>query len=179
MDDDREIQAIAAVNSALKNLSEEERFRVIQWLANKYVQNTQYPKIVDVSRTKSLAGIPESGSEAEEEDAQVQTQTYDTFAEMLDATGADKETERFLVAAYWLQVVGNEVTWKSFEINKLLKDTGNQIESISNPVRALSKAKPALIVQVSKNSTSKGKGSKTLKLTTEGIKKIEAMLSKE
>ena len=123
------------------------------------------------------AGVLEDAVESDvETEEQEMTQSYDTFAEILDASGANKDTERFLIAAYWLQIVNGETTWKSFEVNKLLKDTGNQIGTITTPVKTLSGAKPALVVQVSKKSGASGKGSKVLKLTSEGIKKAKAML---
>lgn len=175
--DDKEIQAIASVNDALKDLSEEERFRVIQWVANKYVQNTSRLKVISPASHGEapvmLEGEPGSNVLSDQQQA-----AYDTFAEMLDASGATKDTERFLVAAYWLQVKDALPTWKSFQVNKLLKDTGNQINGITTPVRTLSKAKPKLVVQISKNTTSKGRGAKVFKLTTEGIKKVERMLSR-
>lgn len=178
MDEDKEIQAISKVNAALKDLSEEERYRVIQWVANKYVQNATPLKLAGPAVVDAPIGVIEGKADAEEGDNQDEPQAYDTFAEMLDASGASKDTERFLVAAYWLQTIMNEATWKSFEVNKLLKDTGNQIDRISNPIRGVTSGKPALVVQVSKNSTSKGQGSKTLKLTTEGVKKVENMLGR-
>ena len=177
MDEDREIQAISAVNVALKDLSEEERFRVIQWVANKYVQNTAPLKLAGSAVVLPPAAI-ESGDEIDEEQVGDEPPAYDTFAEMLDASGASKDSERFLAAAYWLQVIKGQQSWKSFEVNKLLKDTGHRIGNIGHPIQALSKTKPAFVVQVSKHATSAGKGSKVLKLTSEGVKKVAGMLSK-
>lgn len=174
--EDKEIQAIAAVNAALKDLSDDERFRVIQWVANKYVQTTSPLKVASPPSAAQPAGLHEGESGSEEEHDQLTS--YDTFAEMLDASGASKEGEFFVIAAYWLQVVKGEETWKSYEVNKLLKDTGNQIDRISNPIRALSNTKPRVLVQISKNATSAGKGSKVFKLTTEGVKRAERMLGK-
>lgn len=179
MEEDRELQAMSQVNAALKALSEDERYRVMQWAANKYLQNSVPLKIAGPAPVVGApAGVIDAGADAVTDtdivdDAQI---TYDTFAEMLDASGANKDTERFLIAAFWLQAVKGEPTWKSFEVNKLLKDTGNQIAAITSPVKVLSKTKPAQVVQVSKNTSSSGKGSKVMKLTSEGVKKAKAML---
>lgn len=182
MEEDHELQAMSQVNAALKDLSEEERYRVMQWAANKYLQSAVPLKLAGPAAPAAAAPTAmldaevtmadDDGNEEYDEAA-----TYDTFAEMLDASGADTDAERFLVAAYWLQITNEQVSWKSFEINKLLKDTGNQINTIGNAVRDLtkkSKTKPALVVQVSKNTS--GKGSKVLKLTSEGVKKTKTML---
>jgi len=183
MEDDHELQAMSQVNAALKVLSNDERYRVMQWAANKYLKTTVPLKfagpIVPTEITPPAAldiGVVTS-DDADDDKEHDETPTYDTFAEMLDASGADTDSERFLVAAYWLQITNERGDWKSFDINKLLKDTGNQIATISNAVRDVtkkSKAKPAMVVQVSK-SAAKG-GSKVLKLTTEGIKKVKTML---
>lgn len=181
MEEDRELQAMSQVNVALKDLSEEERYRVMQWAANKYLQSAVPMKLAGpVATTPATmldAEVTMANDDGDEEHAEATT--YDTFAEMLDASGADTDAERFLVAAYWLQITNEQASWKSFEINKLLKDTGKQINTIGNAVRDLtkkSKTKPALVVQVSKNTSSSGKGSKVLKLTSEGVKKTKTML---
>jgi hypothetical protein len=184
MEEDRELHAMSQVNAALKDLSEEERYRVMQWAANKYLQNAAPLKFAGPAAPAAIAptalldtGIVMPDDEADKE--LDETPVYDTFAEMLDASGADTDAERFLVAAFWLQITNEQADWKSFEINKLLKDTGKQINSINNAVRTLtkkSKTKPALVVQVSKNASSSGKGSKVLKLTSEGVKKAKTML---
>lgn len=184
MEDDRELQAMSQVNAALKELSEEERYRVMQWAANKYLQNSIPLKF---AAPALAAGAPagvidaEVSSAADEDKVEKSdgVQTFATFAEMLDASGADTDAERFLVAAYWLQVTNGQQAWKSFETNKLLKDTGREIARASNALRDVSKktkTKPALVVQVSKNASSSGRGSKVLKLTSEGIKKVKTML---
>ncbi len=181
--DDKEILAMSTVNGALKDLTEEERYRVIQWVANKYYSPSMPPvKVAGPSPVNPAqeigAGemVDEAADEATEAPA---TTTYATFAELLDASGASKEPDMFLVAAYWLQVVGGNEKWKSFEINKLLKDTGNEIHTISNPIRSLEARKPKPIVQVSQAATASKRGSKEFKLTTEGVKTVQAMLESE
>lgn len=186
MEEDREILAMSQINTALNGLSEEERYRVMQWAANKHLQNTPALKLAVPPTVTPPAGLMDNnaGTDTETGDHQAkdEAEAYDTFAEMLDASGASKDIERFLMAAYWLQVVKQQANWKSFEVNKLLKDTGHQIDNVSNALRDLSKkskTRPALVVQLSKNAASSGKGSKVLKLTTEGIKKAAQMLGEE
>ncbi|HEY8992489.1 MAG TPA: hypothetical protein VIM37_01420 [Candidatus Microsaccharimonas sp.] len=174
--DDKEILAMGNVNEALKNLSEEERYRVIQWLANKYYSPTMPPvKAAGPSPLNPVQEI-ESGDVDEKTIDEPTTSDYGTFAEILDASGAKIEADMFLVAAYWLQIVGSAEKWKSFEVNKLLKDTGNEIKKISNPIRALEARKPKPIIQVSQAASASKRGSKEFKMTTEGVKTVETML---
>lgn len=172
--EDKEIQAIASVNDALKDLAEDERYRVIQWLANKYVQNMPPLKVATPTAATSQQELIGTGENTDE--AVVEDTAYETFAELLDASGAEKEAEMFLVAAYWLQVISGADKWKSFEVNKLLKDTGNQIDTISNSIRTLEARKPKPIIQLKQTSGPKRAGSKEFKLTSEGIKAVEKML---
>ena len=175
--DDKEILAMSNVNEALKNLSEEERYRVIQWVANKYYSPNMPP--VKVAGPTSFNPVKEIEDNSDATDDDATNNAYGTFAELLDATGATKEPEMFLAAAYWLQVIKGSEKWKSFEINKLLKDTGNEIQTISNPIRTLEGRKPKPIVQLSQATTASKRGSKEFKLTTEGVKTVEAMLKAE
>lgn len=174
--DDKEILAMSNVNEALKNLSEEERYRVIQWVANKYYSPAMPPvKVAGPTLINSVGNIG-AGANEEEETEEEPEASYVTFADLLDATGAKIEADMFLVAAYWLQVIGKAEKWKSFEINKLLKDTGNEINKISNPIRTLEARKPKPIIQVSQTATASKRGSKEFKMTAEGIKTVTAML---
>jgi len=174
--EDREIKALASINDTLKALDEGERYRVIQWLAGKYVQGMHS----QVSGYKPTVGVIEADS-AIKVNTDGMAPDFATFAELLDASGAATDAERLLAAAYWLQVIEGKPSWKSFEVNKLLKDTGRSIKT-SNALRDASKrtsASPAKVVQVSKSASTSGNGSKVLKLTSEGIKKVKAMLKVE
>lgn len=175
--EDKEIQAIAAVNTALKDLAEDERYRVIQWLANKYV-------VAGMPQMKIANPTLVAGQQSDEVTDTVEViddekPVYDTFAELLAASGADTETKRFLVAAYWVQVVSGNERWKSFQVNNELKNTGNQIETIGNATRPLLAQKPAPIVQLAKKSSASGHGTREFKMTTAGIELVEKMLKAE
>lgn len=176
--EDKEIQAIASVNSALKDLAEDERYRVIQWLANKYVQNMPPMKVAAPAQQDTQVLLPDGDGMDESAPSSSDSQPYETFAEFLDASHAEVEADQLLVAAYWVQVVGNKASWKSFEANKLLKDTGNQINRVSNPLRDLEKRDPKPIVQLRQSTGEKKRGAKEMKLTSEGIKNVKEMLAR-
>ena len=177
MDEDKEIQAIVAVNTALKGLTEEERFRVIQWLANKYVTN-QTPVQLTPRPVAGNAILPDAVEDGDEADKS-EEQAFETFADMLDVSGADKPADRALVAAYWIQVVLGEASWKTSQLNAILKETGHFIERMDSASKSLLESKPAKAIQVAKASTASGLGHKTLKLTTHGVKEAKKMIIKE
>jgi hypothetical protein len=171
--DDKEIEAMATASKALKDLSEEERTRVIQWLAAKYMN--AYPVNQSTPRnSKQLVGSA-SDQPAQDED-ESDGLLFDTFAEMLDSATATTATGRALIAAYWIQTVEGQDSWKSFELNKILKETGNFDDHLTESLRSLREAKPTKVIQVNKPSTEKGKGHRIMKLTTHGVKEAEKLL---
>lgn len=176
--DDKEILAMSSVNEALKNLTEEERYRVIQWVANKYYSPSMPPVKVAGPTPINPTGNIGVGATEQEVVEEVVANIYTTFADLLDACGAKSEPDMFLVGAYWLQVIGSSERWKSFEVNKLLTPTGNGVK-VSNAIRYLERRKPKPIIQVSQVATTSKSGSKEFKMTTEGIKTVSAMLQAE
>lgn len=170
--EDREIKAIASVNDALKDLNEDERYRVIQWLASKYVQGT--PPL-QASTHKQAVGIIEAG-DTEVTDGE-DTPAFTTFAELLDACGSDKQNDHLLIAGYWLQVVQKGETWTTRLANNVLKPTGFGIDRVDNATNSLLSEKPRKLLQVAQKQSGKGHGHKQFKLTDIGINAVKDMFS--
>ncbi|HET8884182.1 MAG TPA: hypothetical protein VFM68_01795 [Candidatus Saccharimonadales bacterium] len=176
--EDRELEAMAKANAAVKDLIEEERVRVIQWLAAKYMTNytATVPRAAAVSNGLSLGGGTDVQDEEDESGEGIQQ--HGSFAELLAASISDTPVNRVLLAAYWLQVVEGADSFKTFALNKVLKDTGNFDDNINVKLRSLRSTKPAKIVQLAKTSTGGGKGHRTMKLTTHGVSEAEKLLGK-
>jgi hypothetical protein len=176
--EDRELEAMAKANAAVKDLIEEERVRVIQWLAAKYMTNytAASPRAAAASNSIALAG----GADVDDEDDEAgdAIQHHGSFAELLAASTSDTPVNRVLLAAYWLQVVEGSESFKTFALNKILKDTGYFDDNINVKLRSLRGTKPAKIVQLAKTSTGGGKGHRTMKLTTYGVSEAENLLGK-
>lgn len=84
-------------------------------------------------------------------------QVFDTFADLFDKVNPLSDVEKALTGAYWFQVIQNNPSWSSYQVNDILKDTGH---GISNVTRALDHAevkKPALVRQIEKSGKSKSK----------------------
>jgi hypothetical protein len=172
--DDRELEAMSKANAAIKDLIEEERVRVIQWLAAKYMTNYSPPRVSTGSLVSGVSDDAESADISESDD----TQQFESFAELLAASSSDTAINRVLLAAYWVQVVEGVDSFKTFELNKNLKDTGNFDENINKKLISLRGTRPAKVVQLAKTSTGAGKGHRTMKLTTHGISEAEKLLGK-
>jgi hypothetical protein len=171
--DDRELEAMAKSNAAVKDLTEEEQVRVIQWLAAKYRVNHSAPGlstnalVLGSNNDANDTDIPESDN----------TKQFESFAELLAASSNDTPISRVLLAAYWVQVVEGADSFKTFELNKNLKDTGNFDDNINKKLLSLRSTKPAKVVQLARSSAKQGH--RTMKLTSHGIKEAENMLLTE
>ena len=153
---DPEIQAMVAVSTTLDRLELDARARVLRWAAEKY----------DVVPTRALRSEITSKDEVGDE-GQSPVQ-FDAFVDLYDAANPDTSVDKLLVGAYWLQVVQGTSSWTSLQVNNLLKDTGNGVESVSHRLETAQSQKPALVRQVSKTGKSR-QGRKAYKLTTAGI----------
>lgn len=177
--EDKEIQAMAKVNEALKELSEDECYRVMQWVANKYLKDTPSLKVA-VRPTNDSSLIDSSVTDLKDEDEPDggTFATFETLAELLAATRAEAPGERLLIAGYWLQVKENSTTWTTRSANNVLKPTGYGLDRTDNVSNALLKERPRKVIQIAqKSATGKGAGHKQLKLTDVGIAAVEAMIS--
>lgn len=102
---------------------------------------------------------------------------FEEFAELFHAAGPPtKNPDKALVGGYWLQVCQGAEGFKSYLVNRELKEAGFEIPNITNAFNALKKRKPALVIQTATSGT-KTHARKFLKLTSAGIQTVERMLS--
>lgn len=153
---DPEIKAMVSVSATLDGLDVDAQARVVRWAAEKY--NVMPPR-----RAAQIGDQP-----ADEDDDLGNTPRFDAFVDLYDAVSPDTSVEKVLVGAYWLQVIQGETSWSSLQVNNLLKDTGNGVESINHRLETAQSQKPALVRQISKSGKSR-QGRKSYKLTTAGI----------
>lgn len=160
---DTEIQVMEKAFLALEELDDENsKLRVIEWLIKRFglnklsVQGCDYAVANEVSQSKDV--LP----------------TFGMFIDLYDAANPSTDVERALVGGYWLQVQNNQETWNAFSVNKLLKDIGYGISSISKSFDRAQDQKPALVRQTSKNGNSQ-QAKKTYRLTQSGVKFVEKL----
>lgn len=159
---DPEIQAMVSLSAVLDGLDLDAQARVLRWAAEKY--NVAPGR---TSRT-SDASVDEGDDNGDRSSTQ-----FDTFVDLYDAASPDASVDKLLVGAYWLQVVQGASSWSALQVNNLLKDTGNGVESVSHRLESAQSQKPALVRQISKTGKSR-QGRKAYKLTTAGINSVEA-----
>ncbi len=157
-----ELKAMADIEAALKNLSDEERARVMQWAASRF------------------RGPGKSASKVVADDNEVQSTElgkYGTLAEFYDAAAPETDADRALVAAYWYQFKEDASEVEAQKINRELKHLGHGVGNITRAFEALKSQKPALIMQTRKEGSTK-QARKRYKVTTEGKRAVERMIAR-
>lgn len=160
---DTEIQVMEKAFLALEELDDENsKLRVIEWLIKRFGLNKLSVQGCDCTVANEV-------SQSED-----MSPTFEMFIDLYDAANPSTDMERALVGGYWLQVQNNQETWNSFSVNKLLKDVGYGVGSISKSFDRAQDHKPALVRQTSKSGSSQ-QAKKTYRLTQSGIKFVEKL----
>lgn len=157
-----ELKAMANIEAALKDLSDDERARVMQWAA---------------SRFRGAGKSPLKGGPENDEVQATDLGKYGTLAEFYDAAAPETEADRALVAAYWYQFKEDASDVEAQRINSELKHLGHGVGNITRAFEALKSQKPALIMQTRKEGSTK-QARKKYKVTTEGKKAVERMIGR-
>src|SRR4051794_15946998 len=107
---DPEIEAMGALASALTDLDEFQRARVLRWACERFEVTGRAASAEPVGRG-GVAGPSEPEVESSAAAPQIATTArFDHFAELFDACGPTSNLNKALVAAYWFQVVLGNTT---------------------------------------------------------------------
>lgn len=166
-----ELKAMVQLESALKDLQDEERARVMQWAGSRFAVAIQ-PKLA--AKGSGISSGAESALGEGEEGGGDATE-HTELATLYDAAGPTTDMEKALVAAYWIQVREDNADFDAQTVNTQLKHLGHQIGNVTRALEGLKAQKPALIVQTRKEGSTR-QARKRFKVTVEGRKVVERML---
>jgi hypothetical protein len=168
-----ELNATRTVYETLKSLDGEAQKRVLDHVSG----------LLDVKRDARRQVVrqqdPSNGEQQDDADIQREEKTapkYSTFAEVFDAAGPETQSQKALIAGYWLQVCRGAADFDGFSANKEMKQLGHGLQNITVAIEALKNEKPALALQIGKSGKSR-QSRKTYKLTVAGIKSVEEMIN--
>jgi hypothetical protein len=167
---DPEIEAISAVASALADLEDDARGRVLRWAAERY----------DVRVPQRGRGGADAGGAGDEEDVteeeiSAEAPTFNHFAELFNATSPTSNEDKALVAGYWFQAIKGQDKLKATNLQNELKNMGHAIPNITDALMSNIRKKPARILQVAKSGSTR-QARKTYKLTHEGLVYVQGMI---
>ncbi len=155
-----EVKAIADISEILSQLDQETTRRVLKWANDRFLAKAPNAAIIQEAPVDSPA----------------QSTAFSEFHELFDTANPATGLEEVLVAAYWFQEVQKEDDLDSFQLNKELKNLGHGSGNITRDIDTLMNRSPRLMIQIRKEGTSK-QARKRYKLTTEGIRAVQRMLS--
>jgi len=171
---DPETAAMQQVAASLADLPKEVQERIADWTMKRYgsplasIEAGQRVSAAVTARRKEQTASSAVGGNGH----------YAEFAELFDAASPETGSNAALVGGYWLQVCQGRESFASQEVNDLLKHQGHPVKNITKAFTDLRESKPRLVHQLHKTGKSR-QGRKTMKLTLEGIRKVERMLKGE
>jgi hypothetical protein len=155
---DPEIKAMGEISQALTGLEADAVRRVLKWAVERFQPRPP-------AGQEGKDGGPSQGTGS---------RTFLTLAEAFDAASPSLGLEKILVVAYWFQVQQGQEDWESFLINRELKNLGHPSGNITRDLTSLIQRKHVL--QVRKDGKTQ-QARKHYKLTREGVKAVEKMIS--
>lgn len=161
-----ELRAMQNLASALTDLDPDATRRVLKWAADRY--HVEPPPPVAAPEPEPL---PPPAPVAAREPA------FGDFADLFDAANPESGVENALVAGYWFQAVQKHTELDSQQLNSALKNLGRPSSNITRDLDSLMTRTPRLVIQVRKDGNTK-QARKRYKLTTEGIRSVERMLTR-
>lgn len=176
LDVDAEFSAMQTVFGALRPLDESAQQRVLDYVSNRFG--------LAVQPRRAAPSAASEGREEEAEDNRADDDaamppsgipSFGSFAELYDAAQPKSQSDKALVAGYWLQQSQGGESFDSFSVNKELKNLGEGVPNITSALDTLKGQKPALVLQLKKSGKSR-QARKTYKVTVAGLKNVENML---
>jgi hypothetical protein len=170
--DDAEFAAMHTIYKALEPLDDDARSRVVNYICAR----------LEITAAPGRGGGDADAADGEMDEAALQGEKakapkFGSLAELFNAAGSPKpQSDKALVAGYWLQVCNGADSFDGFSANKELKQLGEGIGNITNAIEALKGQKPALALQLKKSGSSQ-QARKTYKLTVAGIQAVENMIN--
>jgi len=163
-----EIEAMGAIDSAMKDLENDEQLRVLRWANDKFGGGVMTLKTGGGGRVDG--DLDGGGGEGE--------QRFARIADLMDTASPTSTVDHVLVASYWFQVVQGTEDFGSQEVNGELKDLGQASKNITDSYSTLMARKPPAVRQVQKSGNTR-QARKRYRLTEPGVRAVERMLRGE
>jgi hypothetical protein len=164
-----EIEAIKAVHEALAPLTVDGRSRVVSFIVSLLAIDAP-PPVMSPEDT-----VVEKAAELAADAEAAKAPTFADFADLHAAADPATNTDRALLAGYWLQVCERSESFTAQSANRALTNLGHRIANITSALDALQGMKPQLVLQLRKNGRSQ-QARKLYKLSGAGIKRVEEMI---
>lgn len=169
MAQDDEFSAMQAVYKSLEPLAPEARQRVMAYINSRLEIAPAPSSPSSHAQTQPVAQVTATNAQ------QVGAVRYSTFAELFDAAQPSSQSDKALVAGYWMQVCQGNESFDSQSAHSELKHLGHGLANITQSMDVLKSQKPALVLQLKKAGNTQ-QARKIYKVTMAGLKAVEAMI---
>lgn len=153
------------VATALDGLPEDVRARIVLWAASKY-------GVRGIDLGSRRFAVATGGGESVE----LFNSEHRTLAEFFDSLNPHTESQKVLIAGYWLQRYRGMTNFDSATVNRELKYLGRQVRNVTAAFDDLKQLKPALAAQVSKSGITQ-QARKQYTITSAGENAVLDMLA--
>ena len=160
--DDRELNAMNQIVNALENLEDEVIERILKWTAQRYSAKILSPFEKNVADTTKQAELNKDA--------------FPGVADFFDKAKPRMGYEKVLIVAYYLQKIDGKEDLDAQSVNTELKNLGHGVQNITEAFSVLINRKPSLAMQTRKTGSAK-QGRKKYKITIEGLRKVERMVT--
>lgn len=158
-----EFNAFKAVHDALEPLDENARGRVVKSVATLLAIDA--PLAVEQEEFEESPTLSDDTIERH----------VSSLAELFGDTNPMTNSDKALVAGYWLQVKEGSDNFTSQAVNRELRNLGHKIDNITAAITPLQNSKPQLIFQLKKSGSSQ-QARKTFQLSDAGVKRVVEMM---
>lgn len=173
-----EFAVIAKVAEELSALDKGGIRRALNWLADYYdtYEEDEAAPVAAAVVVDTWDDAPAYEDEAEADDFdEDEAAAPDTFATFYELIAPKTAIQKAVTAAYWLQTKEGVEAWKSFEVNKLLRQNGIKLSSISGTLAIDEKKDEPMVQQLSRSGDSM-QSRKTFELTDAGVAFVEGRM---
>ena len=170
MQDDPEIKAMQLSYTAIKELEDDGKLRVINWLIAKFA--------ITINNSSTKNDVNSSSREVQQNTDTVQGNQLSSFtllAELFSCATPKTDVEKVLVVAVYLQETQGLTELTSRAINDELKHLGHGPSNITLTISTLTSRKPNLMIQTRKEGKTQ-QAQKKYRVTVEGIKQVMEMI---
>lgn len=166
-----ELEAMNTIKESLSDLEEKEIRRVVSWILawSKDEHNISMQE-EETQERNSKKNPAEKNS--------IEHTQYEDIADFYYEISPSTDAEKILAVGYWFQEVQGQPALDARSINSELKDLGYGVGNVTRAFTDLASRKPSLAMQTAKSGSSK-QARKKYRITREGIRQVERMVSGE
>ena len=160
-----ELSVMNDVAKILATLDGDERRRVIVWLTDYFGILEDDLDSYDFAALDSYE--PQTEETFEDVEEPVEDEEPDTFESFYARVAPKTAIQKIVTAAHWIETKDGKESWKSFEVNKLLKSIDVKVTSVSGTL-GLEEKKDAPLIEVLQKSGDSMQARKTFRLSESG-----------